>query len=144
SPNATMIASGCRDNRVRMWDAGTGNSIAVLPGHDDWVESVAWAPNNSRVASASADHTGRVWSMTPLLSLVGHTNAVYSVAYSPTSLQIATGSADYTVRLWNPTTGAVERVFDEHTNPVMSVAYSPDGSRIASASADGTVRVWRV
>jgi WD40 repeat protein len=42
-------------------DAATGKEIAVLRGHDDYVQSAGFSPDGSRVVTASYDRTARIW-----------------------------------------------------------------------------------
>jgi WD40 repeat protein len=35
--------------------------IAVLRGHDDYVNSAAFSPDGSRIVTASLDNTARIW-----------------------------------------------------------------------------------
>ena len=154
SPDGSTIASGSRDNRVRLWDAKTGAHIRTFTGHTWDVYSVAFSPDGSTIASGSSTiasgslyGTMRLWDVETgalIRTLTGHTDSVGSVAFSPDGSTIASGSRDDTVRLWDVETGALIRTFTGHTDSVGSVAFSPDGSTIASGSLYGTMRLWDV
>jgi WD40 repeat protein len=44
-----------------LWDAATGEQVAVLRGNDDAVLSAAFSLDGARVVTASHDKTARVW-----------------------------------------------------------------------------------
>jgi WD40 repeat protein len=46
---------------VKVWDATTGQEMLTLKGHTGVVESVAFSPDNQRLASASGDRTVKIW-----------------------------------------------------------------------------------
>jgi WD40 repeat protein len=76
-----------------------------LNGHDDWVNSVAYSPDGKRIASASYDHTVRLWNTSTyeqVLILKGHSGYVYNALFSPDGRRIASGSVDGTLKLWEP------------------------------------------
>jgi len=120
---------------------------ALLLGHKAEVNSIAFDPNGTRVATASADHTARLWDAATgaqLAVLQGHESFVNSATFSPDGTRVVTASADHTARLWDAATGAQLAVLRGHGSFVNSAVFSPDGARIVTASADRTIRLWEI
>src|SRR5262245_61924688 len=57
-----QLASGSRDQTVRLWEASSGQVLHTLEGHQDSVQSVAWSPDGRQLASGSNDGDWRIWS----------------------------------------------------------------------------------
>jgi WD40 repeat protein len=118
---------------------------AVLRGHENFVNGAAFSPDGSRVVTASADCTARVWDATTgalLIALAGHRAEVNSAVFAPDGTHILTASADHTARLWDAKTGSPAAVLEGHSSFVINAAFSRDGKRIVTASADCTARLW--
>lgn len=118
----------------------------VLKGHKGLLWGASFAPDGSRIVTASEDKTARVWNAEngdQLATLRGHTEGVRVASFSPDGRQVITASTDKTARLWNAETGQQSAVL-EHDGVVRSAAFSPDGRRVVTASDDNTARVWDV
>ena len=133
----------------RYLHAKNDDSLAVLKGHKNSVNSVALSPDGSRIVSGSGDSTVRLWDVASgeeLAVLKDRTrigSTVMSVAFSPDGLRVVLGGYG-TVSIWDTAIGKELAVLKGHEDSVYSVAFSPDGSRIVSGSLDKTVRLWDV
>eukprot|EP00747_Dinoflagellata_sp_TGD_P020791 gnl/TRDRNA2_/TRDRNA2_128054_c0_seq2.p1 gnl/TRDRNA2_/TRDRNA2_128054_c0~~gnl/TRDRNA2_/TRDRNA2_128054_c0_seq2.p1 ORF type:complete len:358 (+),score=45.16 gnl/TRDRNA2_/TRDRNA2_128054_c0_seq2:71-1144(+) len=143
--------TGCEDLRIQN-----------LYGHRDRVRSVDFAADGSKVATASDDHTARIWSPTgtsvqgdepkqwhEVRNFTDHDSTVRCISFSPDGHRMATGSYDQTAKIWDiagddPEQWRVMRTFTGHAEGVWCVAFSPDGSRVATTSADGTAKIWNI
>ena len=147
SPDGETLASGSRDNTIKLWNLATGQQIRTLQGHSDSVYSVAISTDGQTLASGSADNTIKLWNLATgreIVTLKGHSDSVYSVAISPDGVTLASGSVDNTIKLWNLATGQEIRTLHGHSGWVWCIAISPNGMTLASASGDTTIKLWNL
>ena len=52
-----MIASGSRDQTVKLWDVSSGRCLETLTDHSDGVNSVCFSPDGKTLVSGSRDGT---------------------------------------------------------------------------------------
>ncbi|HLP92016.1 MAG TPA: hypothetical protein VK184_25930 [Nostocaceae cyanobacterium] len=119
--------------------------INRLEGHTSGVNSVYFSPDNTLIASASADNTIKLWRNdgTARATLTGHQDVVNNVSFSPDSQIILSASQDKTIKLWNQKGENLKNLIG-HQDVVNSVNVSPDGKIIASASTDKNIKLWSI
>jgi WD40 repeat protein len=77
SPNGTILASGSADASVRLWDVAGGQSLGALPNVNTEgapsaeatryaIDSVAFSPGGTILASGSDDGTIQLWYLDPV------------------------------------------------------------------------------
>jgi lysophospholipase L1-like esterase len=113
--------------------------------HDGWVGGVAFDAKSSRLATASADKTARLFALRDgreLGKFEGHGDIVASVALSPDGRTLATGSFDRDARLWDVDSKRTHHRLSGHRGAVMCTAFSPDGKLLATGGIDATIKLW--
>ena len=154
-----VLAAGLRDGSILLWDLGSGSQRGALREHRSSVNSIAFSPDGSRLASTSQDGTLRVWDAVTGRCLTTSPDArepLSRVCFSPDGRLIAAGgkkSNDLAppgsdranlVHVWNAATGTLLFSLAGHAAPVRTVCFAPDGRTLASGSDDQTVRIWDV
>ena len=142
SPDGQLLVSGSEDSTICIWDSNIYQSLQVLTGHTNRVNSVKFI-NNQKIISGSEDQTIRLWDVKTgecLLVFQGHTDRVTSIDFHDQILVSA--SADGTIRLWDIETGECKQTLLGHKKRIDCVVFSPDGQTIGSCSRDGTIRLW--
>jgi WD40 repeat protein len=119
----------------------------TLKEHRDVVESVAFMPSGSAVASASIDERALVSELPGgkvLRALADHTNRVVAVAVTSTGKYVLTGSLDRTVKVWSATDYQPLANVDANVGPVNALAALPGGELFAVAGEEGNIRIFRL
>lgn len=147
--DGSLIAGGSQTGAVHLWNAATGSSVAVVPGHSSAVSAIAVTRHGNRLASVSADRTLRVWALEPLRPVLTWEmpEPMQAVAFSPDGKAIASGGDHGSIEIREAVSGRSLRRFSvpAGSGAVRSLALSPDGRRLAAGTQSSEdVRVWEV
>jgi WD40 repeat protein len=141
-PDGKLLAGGCRDGQVYIWDTETNSLPIVLRGHMDLVHLVAFTHGGDLLATYGYDNSIRLWdtwkaeqcaaltsgSMTLHFSQDDHWLGVASRAAARCLLEVATGRE-------------CRRLPSRHKAEWVSASCSANGRLVAALSGEG-VTVW--
>ncbi|KAG1881918.1 WD40-repeat-containing domain protein [Suillus tomentosus] len=159
SPDMTLFATAgserpmnymnTEDNKsaIRIWNAKTGELVATLEGHTDWVRCLVWTQDGKTLISGSDDNSIRTWNTSTwkqIALLEGHTSFVESIAISPNGRILASASWDDTALLWNLDNNQPISSPLQHPDDVTSVSFSADGKLLATGCDDQNAYTWDV
>jgi WD40 repeat protein/mono/diheme cytochrome c family protein len=132
---------------VKLFKVADGSLTADLFTTDDEVFSVAFSPDNTKLAASCADRSVRVYDLASkqrLTFIEDHADWVMDVAWSPDGSKLATASRDKTAKVFDAKTGDALATFNTHGQPVFGVGFLPDGKQVVSGGRDNKLRVWNV
>lgn len=155
SRDGNLIASVGDDYVIRIWDVRTFGSSSQPPrptqelsGHTAPILAVAWDPGGTRLATASADRSARVYQAGSGLQfavLRGHSKAVVAVGFDRTGERAVTGGADKSVRVWELTKEeSTRRIQVDYDSPISYVSFAPNGQSLIVGTEHGTTSIVRL
>lgn len=153
SPNGQILAAGGHDRHVRLYEQSTGRPLARLQGHEGGVNSIAFTPDGSRLASGAGDMTVRIWNVAENLArkqparpekVLRHHDAIGDVAFSADGTILAAAGMGGVVTIYDARIWTLKTSFDTGQEECFKCAFSPDGSLLATCGAPPEIRVWDV
>jgi phospholipase A-2-activating protein len=136
-----LIATGCIDKLIRIFDPEKPEPVQLLSGHNDNVCALTTGKSGT-LLSGSWDCTACIWlNGKAVMTLEGHTASVWAVDMISDRGLMLTGSADKTIRMWHG--GVCDQVLTGHEDCVRGLAVLSN-SEFLSCSNDSSIRRWTV
>ena len=161
SKNGRFLASGSTDSNVFLYEKRPGPGRAqfgstdepnvenwvncqALRGHVSDVIDIAWAPDDSMLASCSLDNLIIVWDPATgqrVTTLKGHTSFVKGVAWDPIGKFLATQADDKSCIVWRVDDWSVVSKITEPYQSSMGatfslrLSWSPDGKAVTTCNS---------
>ena len=147
SPDGNRILTASEDGTARLWDARTGESLALLNAYGRALVLAVFSCDGEIIVTSSECDAARIWNAhtgQPLKTLNVPEGTFITAAFTPHHQRIVTAFEDGSVHVWNAHTGQRLAILKGHEGNVVSAAFHSDCQRIVTASDDCTARVWEV
>jgi len=152
SPDGKAIALGDDAGNVLIWDYMNGPIYysRLQDKHQNFVLSVEFSPDGSKIVSSSADSSIVLWKFDGSLQKINTLDIskyqpgvwVRSVRFLPNGSELLAALSDGTILLWDIHSLQVIQRLGGHHGEVESLSVSSDGDFAISGARDGEVRFW--
>ncbi|XP_066339723.1 uncharacterized protein [Miscanthus floridulus] len=149
-PTDPLVLSSSEDRLIKLWDwKKNWECTRTFEGHSDRVTHVNFNPiGTSSFASASLDHTIKVWNISSpesiITTLSDHPDGLVCIhSYRSDMKQyLIAGSCDGTAQIWDMETRRLVQTLKGHARHISCVYHHPELPVVITGSHEGTVRLW--
>lgn len=151
SPDGKFIATGSRDNSIKLWEVATGREIRTFLGHLSSVNTLTFNASGTFLASGSTDNNIIIWEVATgkeKTRLEGHENRVTSLTFSSNGAKLASAGWDKKAYVWDLGTNDIigeYKVYPARGSRVGSnVIFSKDDKLLITGNDDGKIIIYDV
>ncbi|HAB16129.1 MAG TPA: hypothetical protein DCE44_06740, partial [Verrucomicrobiales bacterium] len=146
SPDGARVITAGASTNAGLWDAHTGQSVAVLTGHSGGINTARFGSQGLAV-TASNDGSARIWNATngQLVKVIStDTNAIRTAEFSRDGSQLVTASEDGTARVWSGKAWTEVTVLPAQGGKAQGAVFSPSGNQVVVVGDSGSSRLWNL
>ncbi|PKA57774.1 Dynein assembly factor with WDR repeat domains 1 [Apostasia shenzhenica] len=143
--DASLVATGGKDDRGFLWKIGSQDSRLELQGHSNTLSTVAFSFDGKFLASGGFDGKIQVWEVNSgslKCKLEGSGAGAEWLKWHPRGHLILAGLEDSSVWLWNADKNVCLKTFYGHASSVTCGDFTPDGKLFCTGSDDASLRIW--
>ena len=143
----SLIAAGCEDNSVYIWDYSNGKSFAIFEGTSP-VSALAFHPLRKNIlVSANADRDINVWdtgSKKMLRKLSSTTFPITAIAVNKNEDMVAIAGSDNSIKILSLSEKIDLRSINENESNISGLGFTSSGNGIASVGLDNRIKFWNL
>jgi len=143
-PGVAEVAIVGDDHIVRMVNAIDGRLLRTLPGHQDWIRAIAFAPDGQTLLTAGSDRRILRWDLAQerWSLFASEAASIEGIAFSADGDLLAAVGFEPTLRLYDARTGQSRVELPCPCADLRAVAFSVDGRYLAAGGRSGQLLVW--
>ena len=112
SPEGDRVLLLCEKGRLSIWDSQTWTPLSELEGHSNDVRQATFSRNGTKIVTASADGSARIWDarsgqLINTLKHEGNSGEVVFTAFLGKGNRVVTVDTAGTIRVWDAGTGSI-------------------------------------
>jgi WD40 repeat protein len=132
-PDGDLLAAGCNDQCIHLWDARSGKKGAVLEGHTWEVHDLTFEPTGRWLASFGWDMTLRVWDVEARRQVLNRED-IRVVSFRRDGPLAAAGLVGRQIQVWSLVPSRVFDTLGRWSHRDNMITFSPDSRWLAATT----------
>ncbi|XP_067330361.1 telomerase protein component 1-like isoform X1 [Channa argus] len=139
-PKGHLLAAGCWDGNVIVWNWLQNKSLTSLRGHQRSVRSLCFSSSSSMLCSGSVSGEVRMWSVptsTCVRCFQAHCGAIEALTFLDDGAMLLSAGSDHMLHLWSGELGrSVMTLKSDHDPPLKKSVFSDPAALCVAVSGD--------